>query len=291
MKEILSPTSKPNLQGPNVNCYDKQLVSHLSLPSPIPQNKATLRPSISARLNSPASPAPPNLIQNKPVFAAPAPIITPTWREDMGNGSYDEAVEGLRKLLRKNPALHAELAKGQSPSSWCSHARTLGFAHHMCWTSNQGMLLWSGTFANMVKYSGVGSAVEYAVLHLKVEHIVVIGHSCCGGIKGLMSFPFDGTSSTRENELNMGMGLLLALFNSTLGDFIEDWVKIGLPCQVQGGSREAVNVSLGNLLSYPFVREGLVKKTLTLKGGYYDFVKGTFELWGLDFGLSPSFSV
>ncbi|GMN42510.1 hypothetical protein TIFTF001_011724 [Ficus carica] len=54
---------------------------------------------------------------------------------------------------------------------------------------------------------------------------------------------------------------------------------------------EAVNNSLGNLLTYPFVREGLVNKTLGLKGGYYDFVKGTFELWGLDFGLSPSFSV
>lgn len=55
--------------------------------------------------------------------------------------------------------------------------------------------------------------------------------------------------------------------------------------------QEAVNVSLGNLLSYPFVRDGLVNKTLALKGGYYDFVNATFELWGLDFGLSPSLSV
>ncbi|KAJ6898173.1 carbonic anhydrase 2-like isoform X1 [Populus alba x Populus x berolinensis] len=65
--------------------------------------------------------------------------------------------------------------------------------------------------ANMVppydktKYSGVGAAIEYAVLHLKVENIVVIGHSCCGGIKGLMSIPDDG---------------------STASDFIENWVKI-----------------------------------------------------------------
>ncbi|CAK9154293.1 unnamed protein product [Ilex paraguariensis] len=47
-----------------------------------------------------------------------------------------------------------------------------------------------------VKYAGVGAAVEYAVLHLKVENIVVIGHSCCGGIKGLMTFPFDVPNST-----------------------------------------------------------------------------------------------
>lgn len=36
-----------------------------------------LRPSIVARLNSPASP--PSLIRNEPVFAAPAPIINPNW--------------------------------------------------------------------------------------------------------------------------------------------------------------------------------------------------------------------
>ena len=55
--------------------------------------------------------------------------------------------------------------------------------------------------------------------------------------------------------------------------------------------QEAVDVSLGNLLTYPFVRDGLVNGTLGLKGGHYDFVKGTFELWGLDFSFSPSISV
>lgn len=52
--------------------------------------------------------------------------------------------------------------------------------------------------------------------------------------------------------------------------------------------QEAVNVSLGNLLTYPFVREAVVKKNVALKGAHYDFVKGSFELWNLDFNLSPS---
>ncbi|KAJ1423048.1 Carbonic anhydrase [Sesbania bispinosa] len=55
--------------------------------------------------------------------------------------------------------------------------------------------------------------------------------------------------------------------------------------------KEAVNVSLGNLLTCPFVRDGVVKKTLALKGAHYDFVKGTFELWNLDFKISPSVSI
>lgn len=55
--------------------------------------------------------------------------------------------------------------------------------------------------------------------------------------------------------------------------------------------QEAVNVSLGNLLTYPFVRDAVAKKTLSVKGGHYDFVKGTFELWNLDFSLSPPLTV
>jgi carbonic anhydrase len=54
--------------------------------------------------------------------------------------------------------------------------------------------------------------------------------------------------------------------------------------------QEAVNVSLGNLLTYPFVRDAVVKKTIALKGAHYDFVKGAFELWDVDFKISPSVS-
>ncbi|XP_044479049.1 carbonic anhydrase 2-like [Mangifera indica] len=300
--------------------------------------RAALRPSVVASLNS--SPSPPNLIRKQPVFAAPAPVINPSWREDMAKQSYEEAVEALKKLViekeelkpvaaakveeiraqlstpsgtkpiddlsermkdgfiffkrekyEKNPALYGELAKGQSPKYMvfaCSDSRVCP-SHVLDFQPGEAFVV--RNVANMVpgfdqtKYAGIGSAVEYAVLHLKVSTIVVIGHSACGGIKGLMSFPFDGNYST---------------------DFIEEWVKIGLPAkkkvlseckdldfgaQCSSCEKEAVNVSLGNLLTYPFVRDGLVKKTLSLKGGYYDFIKGSFELWGLDFGLSPSLSV
>ncbi|KAL6006977.1 hypothetical protein ACLOJK_032473 [Asimina triloba] len=146
--------------------------------------------------------------------------------------------------------------------------------------------------ANMVppfdqtKYSGAGAAIEYAVLHLKnipqVENILVMGHSCCGGIKGLMSIPDDGSTSS---------------------DFIEQWVQICLPArqrikkddgdlsfadQCTKCEKEAVNVSLRNLLTYPFVKEGLVNKTLALHGGYYDFVNGAFEMWSVTYNFTPA---
>ncbi|KAG4921324.1 hypothetical protein JHK85_050927 [Glycine max] len=210
--------------------------------------------------------------------------------------------------FQKNPELYGELAKGQSPKFMvfaCSDSRVCP-SHILDFNPGEAFVV--RNIANMVppydktKYSGTGAAIEYAVVHLKVENIVVIGHSCCGGIKGLMSIPDDGT---------------------TASEFIEHWVQICTPAKSKvkteastlefseqctncekaimpsrievfflTAMQEAVNVSLGNLLTYPFVRDAVVKKkTLALKGAHYNFVKGTFELWDLDFKISNSVSV
>ncbi|KAL2547002.1 Beta carbonic anhydrase 4 [Forsythia ovata] len=195
-----------------------------------------------------------------------------------------------KEKYEKDSELYEKLKTGQSPKFLvfaCSDSRVCP-SHILNFQPGEAFVV--RNIANMVppfdpsKYSGVGAAIEYAVVHLKVENILIIGHSCCGGIKGLMSIPDDGT---------------------TQSDFIEDWVKIGKAAkakvQAECGDldfngkctqleKEAVNVSLGNLLTYQFVREAVVNKTLSLKGGHYDFVKGSFKLWSLDFSLSPSSS-
>ncbi|KAL4332832.1 hypothetical protein GQ457_07G017080 [Hibiscus cannabinus] len=193
--------------------------------------------------------------------------------------------------FEKNPDLYGALSKGQSPKYMvfaCSDSRVCP-SHILDFQPGEAFIV--RNIASMVppydktKYTGVGAAIEYAVLHLKVENIVVIGHSCCGGIKGLMSIPDDGT---------------------TASDFIENWVSICLTARTKVKSefnelsfqelcehceKESVNVSLGNLLTYPFVREALVKKTLVLKGAHYDFVNGKFDLWNLNFQITPTLAI
>ncbi|CAF2371730.1 unnamed protein product [Brassica napus] len=56
-------------------------------------------PSSSSSSSSSSSRSVPTLIRNEPVLAAPAPIITPYWSEEMGSESYQEATEALKKLL------------------------------------------------------------------------------------------------------------------------------------------------------------------------------------------------
>ncbi|KAL3501189.1 hypothetical protein ACH5RR_035638 [Cinchona calisaya] len=196
-----------------------------------------------------------------------------------------------KEKYEKNPTLYGELAKGQSPKFMVFACADSRVCPSVILNFQPGEAFVVRNIANMVppydqtKYSGAGAAIEYAVVHLKVENILVIGHSRCGGIKGLMSTGDDGTTSS---------------------DFIEDWVKICLPAKAKIKAacngldfdeqcahleKEAVNVSLGNLLTYPFVREAVAKKTLALKGGHYDFVKGSLELWDLDFNLLPSLTI
>ncbi|MCL7045343.1 hypothetical protein MKW94_016911, partial [Papaver nudicaule] len=198
-------------------------------------------------------------------------------------------IQFKKEKYQTDPNLYGELSKAQTPKFMvfaCSDSRVCP-SHILGFQPGEAFVV--RNIANMVpayhcqnrRYAGVGAAIEYAVLQLKVEHIVVIGHSCCGGIKGLMSLSEDGSSATT--------------------DFIEDWVKIGLPAKskvkaITGGGdapvsdlhemceKEAVNVSLGNLLTYPFVKKACGDKLLTLKGGHYDFVRGSFELWDVEFG-------
>ncbi|MCO5548040.1 hypothetical protein L7F22_001496 [Adiantum nelumboides] len=125
--------------------------------------------------------------------------------------------------------------------------------------------------------SSAASAIEYAVLHLKVKHLVVMGHSRCGAVKALMGIEDDGSNRFSE--------------------FIEDWVLIskGASKKVKGlhqnvafqdqctsCEKEVANYSLWNCLSYPFVREKMASGDLTLHGAYYDFVNNALESWTLD---------
>ncbi|XP_058109513.1 carbonic anhydrase 2-like [Magnolia sinica] len=192
-----------------------------------------------------------------------------------------------REKFDKNPELFCKLAEGQSPPFMvfaCNDSRVCP-SHVLNFQPGEAFMF--RNIANMVpphdrvRYSGVGAAIEYAVLHLAVKNIVVIGHSRCGGIKGLMSLPDDLSTTT---------------------DFIEDWVKIGLPArdkvkrefghlpfeeQCAKCEREAVNVSLKNLLTYPYVRDAVANKKLRLHGGYYDFVIGCYEMWCPPFEITP----
>lgn len=115
---------------------------------------------------------------------------------------------------------------------------------------------------------GIRAAIEFAVKSLDVEHIIVLGHSNCGGIQALMN----GEGITQSDY-----------------EFIGAWVSIAkrarervlreLPhkppaVQARACEQAAILVSLDNLLSFPWIRERVDKNTLALHGWHFDIDTG-----------------
>jgi carbonic anhydrase len=119
-------------------------------------------------------------------------------------------------------------------------------------------------------HHGTSAAVEYAVTTLKVAHIVVLGHSNCGGVKGCY---------------DMCSGAAPELEKST--SFVGRWMDILRPGyerikdiqskedQLASLEREGVIVSIENLMSFPFVREAVENETLSIHGLWNDIGEGS----------------
>lgn len=114
---------------------------------------------------------------------------------------------------------------------------------------------------------GVSAALEFAVCHLGVEHIIVLGHSQCGGIKALMA----GTCGCKG------------------GGFISNWMSIATPArekvlaelpgkdaklQQRAAEQAAILLSLENLHSFPWIDQRVTDGTLSLHGWYFDLNAG-----------------
>lgn len=118
-------------------------------------------------------------------------------------------------------------------------------------------------------FASVPAALEFAVQSLEVEHVIVLGHARCGGIRALMSGAEPG------------------------GEFIGKWVSIAqrarervlaeLPdkppaLQAQACEQAAILVSLENLMTYPWIARRVEAGSLHLHGWYFDIGQG--ELLG-----------
>ncbi|XP_039041558.1 beta carbonic anhydrase 5, chloroplastic-like [Hibiscus syriacus] len=123
--------------------------------------------------------------------------------------------------------------------------------------------------------SETNAALEFAVKTLEVENILIIGHSCCGGIQTLMRMRDNGDSSFIKTWVTNGK----IAKNRT--ESAANHLSFDQQCRLC--EKESINRSLLNLLTYPWIEERVKKGLLFVHGGYYDFLNCTFEKWTLDF--------
>jgi carbonic anhydrase len=178
--------------------------------------------------------------------------------KDFRESYYDRQPEFYRSLV--------EL--GQSPDVMviaCSDSRV---NPSIIAKAEPGELFIVRNVANLVppykpdsSYHGTSAAIEFAVRDLGVGHIIVLGHSHCGGIRCLC----DGAKGSNSRE------------------FIDGWMSIvdhAVNPELKGAKlyrhveKEAVTISTNNLLSFPWVKKRVVSGGLKIHGWWFDLEAG-----------------
>lgn len=185
-----------------------------------------------------------------------------------GLGRFYEELEDDRELAGRLGSL------GQSPEVLfisCSDAR---MPVELLAQLDPGALFVTRNVANIVPpygsgQIGMGAVIEYAVLHLHVKHVVIMGHTDCGGIKALDAPP--DWSRTPH---------------------IARWVEYARPARTKVEAsglpeedrhlatvRENVLLQLENMRSYDPVREAQRLRALALHGWVYHIETGRLEAY------------
>lgn len=191
-------------------------------------------------------------------------------------------VEGHFRFRRdehaKNRGRYLQLAElGQAPAAMviaCCDARVDVAA---VFDAEHGELFILRNVANLVppyeadgKYHGTSAAIEFAVQVLKVPHLIVLGHSSCGGVAvyrqkvrdKVAERGFIGSWLTMLDNLKIDESEIFEFGDETAFEFA------------------AIRSSLANLRSFPFIKKRLKDGLLALHGLHFDLASG--ELLSLE---------
>jgi carbonic anhydrase len=191
-------------------------------------------------------------------------------------------LEGHWRYLRDRHApekgRYLQLAElGQTPTAMviaCCDARVDVSA---IFDAEPGSLFILRNIANLVppyepegRYHGTSAAIEYAALVLKVPHMIVLGHSRCGGVMAHR----EGFNC--ENRKSSFIGRWLALLD------VAEVLQNDIAEHSEGTAFElaGVRTSLAHLGSFPFIRDRQDAGMVSLHGLHFDIASG--RLLGLN---------
>ncbi len=189
---------------------------------------------------------------------------------------YQAFVETRLPLERSR--YHALAETGQRPEVMvicCCNSRV---SPEVIFDAHPGEMFVVRNVANLVPpYSpsglthGVSAALEFAVQILQVKHIVVMGHTHCGGVRAFVEH--------RDRP--------------TVGDFIDNWMSLIEPAAKSVehtiaradasylGRLEQASIvtTLDNLMTFPEIRSRVDERHLQLLGAYFDVGSGDLTIY------------
>lgn len=186
---------------------------------------------------------------------------------------------------------HKLAEEGQHPRAMVIACCDSRVAINSVFGQRTGELFVHRNIANLVppytpdgEHHGTAAAVEYAVNHLKVEHILIMGHSKCGGVAGCIAMCEGHAPEFDLKESFIGRWLdVLRPGYEAVAD---------LPCTQDKQTaleKAGIQVSLENLLGYPFVKAAVDDGRLSLHGLWADIADMDIEAFdGRDLHFAPA---
>ena len=113
---------------------------------------------------------------------------------------------------------------------------------------------------------GTSAAIEYALKELKIQHLIVLGHSDCGGIRSGHSLHSNNINPEYE-FINKWLSILLPAFNNIAKDVSKEK-------QIEQLEEESIKNSLINLFSFPYIKKAVEDKNLSIHGLIHDIGSG-----------------
>lgn len=192
-------------------------------------------------------------------------------------------IEGYRKFkeeyFEEKSHIYADLIRyGQQPNILfiaCSDSRVDPAIVTRC---QPGELFVVRNVANLVPpyekdhgYHGTSAALEFAVCTLGIKHIIVFGHTQCGGITSL----FNESSSLEVHKgfIFKWMQLAKPAFNKVL----KYHKNCSLEDKITFCEQYSLIHSLKNLKTFPWIAERVQKGQLSIHAWYFDLPTGIIK--------------
>lgn len=200
---------------------------------------------------------------------------TPSFPPQLISGYHAFATQ----RLPHEQSRYRELAEsGQSPKVMLIGCCDSRVSPEVIFDTGPGELFVVRNVANLVPFyapdggaHGVSAALEFAVQVLRVQHIVVMGHAQCGGVRAYV----------QESE------------PLSPGDFIGKWMEAIAPAARDVGPRGSLPMeeylarvekasvvkSLENLMTFPCVDILVRRGKIQLHGAYFGIARGELSVW------------
>ena len=116
------------------------------------------------------------------------------------------------------------------------------------------------------EHHGTSAAIEYATKELKVHHLIILGHTGCGGIKSGYNLHTNNTNPEYV-FINKWLSIVLPAFKNISKD-------VSQKKQIQLLEEESIKNSIKNLFSFPNIKKSVEINILSIHGLIHDIGSG-----------------